>query len=265
MCPPSAPCTVVLSTVHVCSEPKDARAHRRGARQAAAARRVVARARERAADEATRGAQPQADGLDQLGWQRLLPFLARDRKQLLSSRQPASGAEYEVVRGKLLKFFRAKGTLHGEELADETFDRVARKLASDRLGDVRNSTGYVLGVARLVWLESVKHEVARRARLDNWEATRERVSIDRLLEREIDLDALDRCLGELGADARALLLGYYAHDGRARIETREALVRGFGLNPGRLRVRVHRLRLQLEARLRALFAERAPALVIARR
>ena len=250
---------IVSSSVNAASELDAARARRRAGRTAmAAARLLVVRDRDGEASD-DRGAQPEAERLARVGWQRLLPFLARDQEP---SRNHASGGEYEVVRGKLLKFFRSKGALHGEELADETFDRVARKLADDRLGDVRNSTGYVLGVARLVWLEAVKHDVLRRTRLDNWEATRERSSpstIAQLLQREVDLAVLDRCLGELGADARTLLLDYYAHEGRARIETREALVQRFGSNPGRLRVRVHRLRIQLELRLRAAFADLAGA------
>ncbi len=246
---------IVSSSVNAGSERDAVGARRRAGRQATAAARLLV-VRDRAGHDRDRGAQPEAERLDRLGWQRLLPFLARDQEQ---SRNRASGNEYELVRGKLLKFFRAKGALHGEDLADETFDRVARKLASDRLGDVRNSTGYVLGVARLVWLEAIKHDVARRARLDNWQATRDRPSFDQTLQREVDLAVLDRCLGELGADARALLLDYYAHDGRARIETREALVERFGLNPGRLRTRVHRLRIQLERRVRAAFADLAGA------
>jgi DNA-directed RNA polymerase specialized sigma24 family protein len=178
--------------------------------------------------------------LDRDAWSRLLAFL-----ELTHADGPGTG--YERVHDRLVRFFAGKGTTHAEELADATLDRVARKLSQGRAPDIRNPIGYVLGVARLVWLESVKLEVARRHRLDNYAATRP--DAGELRQTELNVALLDRCLAELSTEERALLIHYYEGRGQARIETRQALVRNLGLNPGLLRTRVHRLRAQLGRRV----------------
>src|SRR5260221_14093326 len=71
---------------------------------------------------------------------------------LLARLHPArSGAaqEYELLRRKLAKFFERNQLLQAEELADETIDRVAGKLATD---EIRDEGLFASGVARLVCL-----------------------------------------------------------------------------------------------------------------
>jgi DNA-directed RNA polymerase specialized sigma24 family protein len=195
---------------------------------------------------------PCATALDGEAWARLLSFLALSQSQF-------PGAAYERVHERLVRFFRGKGSMHAEELADATFDRVACKLGREALAEVRNPIGYVLGVAKLIWLESVKLEVARRRRLDHYAAlfTRDDDGDAHKLERDVAL--LDRCLAELPADQRLLLLNYYRGQGQARITRRQDLVRELRLNAGMLRTRVHRLRAQLERRVNQLRQTETPA------
>jgi DNA-directed RNA polymerase specialized sigma24 family protein len=193
----------------------------------------------------TTGVRCEGAALDRDAWRRLLGFLELTCPN-------GSGTAYERVRERLVRFFRAKGVTHAEELADATFDRVARKLSGEKVIDIRNPIGYVLGVARLIWLESVKLEVARRHRLDHYDV----VHTDAAEARETEQNSaiLERCLGELSAEERALLLDYYQGRGQSRIERRQALVRNLGLNPGLLRTRVHRLRAQLGRRVHEVLA-----------
>src|ERR1044071_3005664 len=51
---------------------------------------------------------------------RLLAFLDPDRQR--------AGERYEKIRTKLTRFFEWKGCLPGEDYADETIDRVAKRL-----------------------------------------------------------------------------------------------------------------------------------------
>ena len=193
-----------------------------------------------------------ATPLDGQAWSRLLSFLAHTQSQF-------PGSAYERAHERLVRFFRGKGSMHAEELADATFDRVACKLGREALADVRNPVGYVLGVARLVWLESVKLEVARRRRLEHYAALFTRDDDGDAQKHERDVALLDRCLGELPAEQRCLLLHYYRGQGQARITRRQDLVRELHLNPGMLRTRVHRLRAQLERRVNELRQAESPA------
>jgi DNA-directed RNA polymerase specialized sigma24 family protein len=197
-------------------------------------------------------AAPIGDGeaLDQAAWTRLLSFLT-------GGRADHAGSVYGQIHERLARYFRSKGSTHAEELADATLDRVARKLSREPVLNVANPTGYVLGVARLMWLERVKLEVGQRTRLDNHEATRRDENDEEKRERERQAALLEHCLGELPAAERDMLLRYYDGRGQARIAMRQALVVAGGLNPGLLRTRVCRLRAQLGRRVHALMAQQA--------
>jgi hypothetical protein len=124
---------------------------------------------------------------------------------------------------------------------------VARTLGGDRTLHIRNRMGYVLGVARLIWLERVKAEMSQRGRHGHYETTRMHDAEEApIIERNVAI--LDRCLCELTDDDRALLLGYHEGRGRARIARRQRLGQDLGINAGLLRTRIHRLRVQVGRR-----------------
>jgi hypothetical protein len=145
---------------------------------------------------------------------------------------------YEQVRLRLVRLFEWRAWEDPVALADETIDRVARRLAEGVEIRADDPWAYFAGVASLVL-----REVARRGE-------RERAAL-----REIPPPAapapdprvpcLERCLDAMSGRNRDLVLGYYAAEG-TQIDSRARLARAQGLEPGALRVRVHRLRLALE-------------------
>src|SRR5260370_41876259 len=92
-----------------------------------------------------------ADGLG-----KLLDRLDADRER--------AGEKYEDLRRTLNRFFEWRGAPFPEEHADETFNRVARKL--DEGVEIKNFGGYCYEVARLVCLESFKGQDSRRLSLE---------------------------------------------------------------------------------------------------
>lgn len=182
-------------------------------------------------------------------WRRLLAFVAEGRAD--------QGAAYERVRARLVQFFAAKGELNAEELADATFDRLVHKLTDELVAEVRSPIGYVLRFARFIHLERIKSEVVRRQRLEALPPEETDPAEQAWEERRhaARLALLERCLGELPAAERALLVSYYTHDGRARIASRQKMSRELGINPALLRTRVSRLRVELDRRVRALADE----------
>src|SRR5262245_46352714 len=74
-----------------------------------------------------------------------------------------AGAAYEDLRRALVGFFTWRGAATPEECADETRDRLARRL--DEGEDVRDVAGFARGVARLVLLEHWRRPDARREEL----------------------------------------------------------------------------------------------------
>lgn len=163
-----------------------------------------------------------------------------------------AAAEYESLRLALVKFFDWQGALFPEELADETFNRVARKL--DEGVELQNAATYCHGVARLVLLESRKRAETRRAEFDEAISVadpREQFETSSNDERR---SCFDRCLNELPMESRQLVLSYYQHDKRQKIDGRQAMASQLGLPLNALRSRVQRIRDRLEQCVRRCLA-----------
>src|SRR5215831_16309091 len=81
----------------------------------------------------------------------------------LDPERERAGEKYEDLRRTLIKYFEWRGAPFPEDHADETLNRVARKLNEGV--EVRNVNGYSYEVARRVCLEVWKGDDGRRAPL----------------------------------------------------------------------------------------------------
>jgi DNA-directed RNA polymerase specialized sigma24 family protein len=160
----------------------------------------------------------------------------------LGSDPDRAAIEYLQLRRTLVKFFDWRGAWAPEECADEALDRLARKLEADTLvNDVRS---YALGIARLVLLERM-----RQPTLSPIEDLSDVADVPRP-ESNDDDDRLrtcfDRCLEEIPAEGRSLILKYYEGERDGKIANRRHLATVLGLSDNALRSRVQRLRDRLE-------------------
>lgn len=165
----------------------------------------------------------------------------RDLLTSLDLDSTRAAERYEQLRARLIERFRARRLSDPEDLADETFDRVARRLRESE--QPRDLTCYIFGTGRLVALEAARR--ARRSRpLDD-------DALDVQLpprDCEARIEALSACLAELPEPTRQLLLSYeHGHRGE-RIAHRRELARELGIGINALRIRVHRLREKLLVR-----------------
>lgn len=150
---------------------------------------------------------------------------------------------YESLRRTLVKFFDWRGAWSPEEGADETLDRLARKLAAgDQVSDVRS---FAHGIARHVLLEQLRSPEARIARAEETELDA-LAAVDAIADEEPLGVCLERCLAELPMESRELILQYYVDRGRAKIENRRRLAASLGLSDNALRSRAQRVRDRLE-------------------
>lgn len=181
-----------------------------------------------------------ASGLSAPAFQRLLARLDPD---------PASAGErYEDLRRTLVRFFEWRGAPFPDDHADETFDRVARRL--DEGLEIGNLGGYCYSVARLIFLETLKSPDSRRTDLDLAPALA--APSDRLAsDREARFTCLDQCLGALPAESREIILTYYRDEKRARIDGRRDLAARLGIKIEALANRAQRLRDKLERCVKA--------------
>ena len=147
-----------------------------------------------------------------------------------------AGTKYENIRRKLIKIFACRGCACGEELADETINRVIRKvpvLAEAYTGD---PVSYFCAVARNVHLEYVKKVPVPLPCPDP----------DPPEQKEMEYRCLERCMTVLTPENRHLVVEYYKKEKRAKIVHRRQLADGLGIALNALRIRAHRIRARLQ-------------------
>jgi RNA polymerase sigma factor (sigma-70 family) len=164
-------------------------------------------------------------------------FLAR-----LDSDPTRAGQRYEALREALVKFLDWRGALFPEDLVDETFNRVARKLDEGEV--IQDVPSYCHGVARMVFLQSLEHPSNKRVEFEqllsiaNPEPKTEATDMRR--------ECLNRCLCQLPAEHRKLITEYYRKERRQKIDNRVSLAERLGIPLNALRSRAQRIRDKLE-------------------
>jgi DNA-directed RNA polymerase specialized sigma24 family protein len=172
--------------------------------------------------------------LTQEAFDRLLARLDDDRER--------AGKAYEEARRKLVKFFEWNGSGSPEEHADETINRVARKVNEGE--EIRNVRGYFGGVARLLLLEIYKEREYERGAIESLPPP------SRITEEddhgEPRRECFERCLESLPRESRELIVEYYREEKGAKIELRKGLAARLDIPLNALRIRAHRIRARLE-------------------
>jgi len=169
-----------------------------------------------------------ASGVSPGAFERLLTALNADRDRAADA--------YEHLRERTTGLLRWWGATDAEDLADVTLDRVARKLEEGATIAEGSFGAYVRGVARMIF-----YEAQRRPKLQAGDAAH--LAPPPASDHEL-LGCLDSCLDALSAGDRSLVLRYYG-DGKPS-EVRRRLGVELGVSMTALRIRAHRLRLQLE-------------------
>ena len=158
----------------------------------------------------------------------------------------AAAREYETIRGRLNNFFDWRGAVSPEALADETLDRVARRL--DEGETVEHLRAYCYGVAKRVLLEWEKQRAREQVALRDFRPGSANDELSSTVEGRVA--CLERCLRELPDDSRELIVGYYQGAGRSHLEGRKLLADRLGITYATLKTRAHRIRARLEEALR---------------
>jgi DNA-directed RNA polymerase specialized sigma24 family protein len=172
------------------------------------------------------------------------------------------GEAYLQMRRRLVVYFQRKRCLTPDDLADETLHRVTRRLEEEGCITDATPARYCYIVAKFVLLEHLRDPEVRRIRdVDVGEQARDPAADPAVARGEPAhderlLDCLDRCLSALAPDDRTLILDYYRHEPRARIERRRHLAASLGLTANALAIRACRLRDKLAQCVRACRADR---------
>ncbi len=159
-----------------------------------------------------------------------------------------AGERYEIIRRKLIRLFEWRGCAAPEDLADETINRVARRIAEGVQLRSADPYGYFCGVAHLLFKEVLRRAAREQRARDSSGELLLPTALPVVPEDEPGdphLDCLRQCLAALPQDQRDLVLHYY--QGESNIRHRKTLSQELGIPMNALRIRVHRVRRKLES------------------
>jgi len=158
-----------------------------------------------------------------------------------------AGLTYEKIRWRLIAILASRGCSSPEELADETIDRVARRVVDIRESYVGDKAIYFLGVMNNVHHEYLKRPLmARPPEPDNDGEAKEKIHL-----------CLDKCLDKLTPKSRRMIEQYYAETKRAKIDLRKRIAAELGIRLSTLRLRALRIRDKLQICIQQCLAREA--------
>ena len=160
----------------------------------------------------------------------LLEWLDPDRDK--------AGQLYQTIHAGLIRMFVSKGLADAEHYADETVDRVIKRLPEIRADYVGQPVRYFVGVARNVVREALRPKEV------TTEDPPEYVSL-----REVNSElavCLAKCLRTLAPEKVELIHDYHVYEGHQKIVSHREMAAELAISVGALRTRAHHVRVALE-------------------
>jgi DNA-directed RNA polymerase specialized sigma24 family protein len=181
--------------------------------------------------------------LTQEAFDKLLVALGGDRDN--------AAQKYLEIRTNLTRFFEWRGCSFPEDHADETINRIAKRVAEGE--EILNYQGYAMGVARLLLLEINKGRQREQLALAEIGTTPD--AYEEPDNGEERLTCLRSCLQTLTTDNRDLIIEYYQGEKGEKIQNRKKLMDRLGIPVNTLRMRALRLREKLQSCVEECVAE----------
>lgn len=162
----------------------------------------------------------------------------------------SEGQNFLEMRRRLVAFFDRKNCLNADELADETLNRVARRLEEEGKIESETPAKYCYITARFVFMESLREKEKANVPLDDvLQREGQHLTTDESDEKERKekmLDCLEHCTEKLEPANREIIIRYYFGEERVKIENRRALAASLNISVNALSIRACRIRDKLE-------------------
>ena len=155
-----------------------------------------------------------------------------------------AAVQYDLAYRKVVRYFEWRSIEAAESCADETMDRVARRIVEGQ--QIDKLMAYIFAVAHHVLQEVNKHYDRGTVPLEDAPPSYLEQKAPEPVDPDVRQICFDRCLEELGLESRDLILGYYEGEGREKIDNRNKLAQKLKIPLNALRIRVHRIKRTLE-------------------
>lgn len=163
----------------------------------------------------------------------------------------SQGLKYLEMRARLVAFFDRKDCSAPDELADETLNRIARRLDEEEITESATPARYCYIVARFVFLEHLRGKQKEHAIVtdlsNQGQASGTASRDDANEQKQRLLSCLEQCLDSLDSTQREIIARYYIGQEREKINNRRELAQHLGISPNALSIRACRIRDKLEA------------------
>jgi DNA-directed RNA polymerase specialized sigma24 family protein len=159
----------------------------------------------------------------------------------------SDGERYLEIRRRLVYFFDRKDCRNSDDLADETLNRVARRLEEEGRIEAETPAKFCYITAKFVFLESLRDKEKLNIQIDEVvENTLVIAAIEKNNLKENRLNCLDICTNNLENSNREIIFGYYFGEERIKIENRRNLAAKYNLSSNALSIRACRIREKLQ-------------------
>jgi DNA-directed RNA polymerase specialized sigma24 family protein len=183
----------------------------------------------------------------------LSPEAFRNFLEWLDEGADSGGQKYLEMRRRLVAYFDRKNCLNPDELADETLNRAARRLAEEGKIESEAPAKFCYITAKFVFMESLRAAHKQSVSLDDVLRTEKSGDFSAEASRnekelkEKMLVCLEECANKLEPENREMIIRYYFGEERVKIENRLLLAKQLGISKNALSIRACRIRDRLEA------------------
>jgi DNA-directed RNA polymerase specialized sigma24 family protein len=157
----------------------------------------------------------------------------------LDPNRDKAALRFEQIRSGLIRVFVSKGLMDAEFYADETVDRVIKKLPEIRDTYTDQPVKYFHGVAK-----NIVREAGRRREIPT-DIVPECLPLGGVVNNNL-CECLRQCLKSLSKEKYELIHDYYVYNGNTKIESRRQMAKELSISIGALRTRAHHVRAALE-------------------
>ena len=186
----------------------------------------------------------------------LSPYSFQGLLSWLDQGTNSDGQQYLEMRRRLVEYFDRKNLINFEELADETLNRVARRLEDEGTIESDTPARYCYVVARFILMEHLRETQKERVMVENisqqqpGQSIAEHHAAQEMEIKEKMLNCLENCTLQLDPVNQRIITRYYVGQERVKIENRRELAASLGITMNALSIRACRLRDKLEVCVR---------------
>lgn len=147
--------------------------------------------------------------------------------------------KYRKIHRRMVQIFRARGAFPAEDLADQTLDRIIKKLP-EIINDYEGDPAlYIFSMARNVYFEFVRKPKPM--------PLPELFVMPKMEANEnVYQTCLKNCLEKISPEEKQLFIDYFLYDNEKKLARHEEMARRLGINRNYLRTRIYRIRMALE-------------------